>query len=123
MKSQLTSSTPQSKLLPSLSDYSTFSACVGTYFVDKADFIDLRYDDNRNLDPRVPIIRRGSGYGKTVFLSTLASYFDRTNSPAQFPDSRIGHAKAPRYTDVLVIKFNFEQLAPHLPSGRTVGHG
>ncbi|KZV96165.1 hypothetical protein EXIGLDRAFT_833798 [Exidia glandulosa HHB12029] len=119
----------QSKRLPTQADYSVFSAheASGTYFVDKTDFAADRFAFN-NVDHRIPVIRRGAGYGKTTFLSMVVSFLTCPRNGfltclrnAQFASPRHDYLFRP-FDDVLVLWLDFDILAQSLPPGHDATH-
>ncbi|KIY47997.1 hypothetical protein FISHEDRAFT_74087 [Fistulina hepatica ATCC 64428] len=102
------------RCLPEPSMYKLFSfACVsGTVFVDKTAVIDFLYE--RFQQSKLPLVRRPAGFGKTVFLSTVARYHDY-NGPA-LTKCLLGQTacwtpNAPQPNQHLVLYFDFSQVS------------
>lgn len=75
----------QTIVLPTTSDYAELSRLEGAVFIEKFEWLATLYGDLSHVyrSGRMPIIRRGRGFGKTTFLSMLSSqlsnwYFSRT---------------------------------------------
>ncbi|KZV95459.1 hypothetical protein EXIGLDRAFT_834284 [Exidia glandulosa HHB12029] len=96
--------------LPTSSDFEAIASTPGCFYVDRYDWIAQRYGGTDVLRPRprLLVIRRPAGYGKTTFLSTFASYFDSTADRRLFPLLRNGDEGLP--CAMLVYSLDFAEL-------------
>ncbi|KZV86278.1 hypothetical protein EXIGLDRAFT_752902 [Exidia glandulosa HHB12029] len=113
------------KLLPGVdsSDYKEIASRPGMHFIDKSDFLSLRYHYDYNIDARVPIVLREDGYGKTVFCTMLEAFFSshehncKTNVPTRFPIQRFKNLRERVHRGILAMLVDFGDLAQRLKEG------
>ncbi|KZV82950.1 hypothetical protein EXIGLDRAFT_843325 [Exidia glandulosa HHB12029] len=107
--------------LPQSPEHSSLTGVPGTLFVYKADRFIERFCPHITR-PRLPVIHRPKGFGKTSFLSAVAGYFDALSyfdtSPVAssyptlqppFPVSRYTDALPPER--ILAFRLDFADLA------------
>ncbi|KZV89937.1 hypothetical protein EXIGLDRAFT_771302 [Exidia glandulosa HHB12029] len=105
------------------SDYKVIASRPGTHFIDKSDFLSLRYHYDYNIDARVPIVLREAGYGKTVFCTMLEAFFSsyehncKTNVPTRFPIQRFKNLRERVHRGILAMLVDFGDLAQRLKEG------
>lgn len=93
------------------------------HFIDKSDFLSLRYHYDYNNDARLPIVLREAGYGKTVFCTMLEAFFSshehnwRTNVPTRFPIQRFKNLRERVHRGILSMLVDFGDLAQRLREG------
>src|SRR5690242_7830246 len=81
----------------------------GGYYLDKTHFI----PKIEALGARAILSLRPRRFGKTLFLSTLSSYYDiknREQFEQLFQDLYIGKNPTPLVSEFLILKFNFAGL-------------
>lgn len=79
----------------------------GFYYVDKTEYIARLEDYN------APVFLRPRRFGKSLLISTLASYYDRTKAhrfEELFGDTWIGNQPTPEHNKYMIIRYDFSKM-------------
>lgn len=79
----------------------------GFYYVDKTEYI------ARLEDYKAPVFLRPCRFGKSLLISTLASYYDRTKAnrfEELFGGTWIGNQPTPEHNKYMIIRYDFSKM-------------
>ncbi|KZV95462.1 hypothetical protein EXIGLDRAFT_834287, partial [Exidia glandulosa HHB12029] len=98
--------------LPDTSDFAQIVATPGCFYIDRSDWINDHYGGTDPLERlRIPIVRRGAGFGKSTFLSSFAACFDVAIDQEFMPRRRTLTAEFPPQMLVFHLDFGLLRLS------------